>query len=127
MLVVSTTMYDKDCLFLYSQIGFLFTMVIDGGSTAVIRMSRINPEYQGRKLQRSMFYYVAYWAVKEMGAKSIVSTEEETGPLQDNKHGRYRTRVFISWVRPSFGVVFFVVFFFFYLFIFFFFFQCRRF
>ena len=73
-------------------------MLIDEGSTAVIRMARINPEYQGRHLLRTMCYHAGYWAVRERGAKSVVSTEEDVGPLGDNTHARYTTRATISWV-----------------------------
>ena len=48
-----------------------------------------------------MAFYAARLAVVKMGATSIVSTEEDVGPLQGDTLSRPRySRVSISWVRP---------------------------
>ena len=62
-------------------------------------MSRINPKYQGRRLNRVMARHAGYWAVGERGATSVVATEADLGPHKDDKPSLPRyARVSISWV-----------------------------
>ena len=76
----------------------MFAMAVDNGTTTVIRMTRLSPEYQGRYLHRLMSRYVSIRQVTYKGAQSVVSTEEDVGPHKNSVLPRYTEKAFRSWV-----------------------------